>query len=248
MAEPTPLVDLHAHILPDTDDGARNEAQALAMLRAAAEDGTTIIAATPHAHHVNPAKIAPGVERLNWLVADEGIPITVVPGAEYRIQPELAALYEQGKLVTLAGSRYALVELYLFDEWPQHLVERSLDRLLAAGARIVLAHAERYPSLQRDPALLARLAARGIPIQINANSLLGHEGHADRLAAEALLRARLGHLLASDAHHPTWRSPKLRAALERAAEIAGPEYVAWMVETAARIVRDEDVSLPEPVS
>src|SRR5438477_13136957 len=109
-----PLVDLHAHILPGVDDGARDEAQALAMLRAAAEDGTAIIAATPHAHHVDPNRIAPGVARLNALAAEAALPIKVVTGAEYRIVPELGSLYQQGRLVTLNGTDWALVELYLF--------------------------------------------------------------------------------------------------------------------------------------
>ena len=243
MLEPTPRVDLHAHILPDTDDGARTDAQALAMLRAAAEDGTAVIAATPHAHHVNPARVAPGVERLNGLADEEGIPIRVVPGAEYRIQPELAAFYEQGKLVTLNGSRWVLVELHLSHGWPPHLIEQALDRLLGSGARILLAHAERYTYLHHNPALLRRLAARGIPLQLNADSLLGRDGNPDRLAAEALLRERLAHVIASDAHHPTWRPPKLRAALDRVAELAGPDHAARRVETAAAILRGEEVEV-----
>lgn len=238
------MVDLHTHILPDVDDGARDEAEALAMLAAASNDGVTTIVATPHSHHVDAAAVLAGVSRLNSAAGDAGIAIDIVPGHEARISAELANRHRDGSLLTLNGTRWLLLECYLFDDWPLHLIERSVDRLLTAGLRPLLAHAERYPFVQRDPGSLRPLIERGVPIQINAGSLLRRDTDVERITAERLLRTRKAHVIASDAHNARYRPPVLSAAYDRAAEIAGDDYVGWMRSIPWRIVRNEDV---EPI-
>jgi protein-tyrosine phosphatase len=242
-----PLADLHTHILPRMDDGASSEAIALAMLRAAEEDGTTAVVATPHAHHANHAEIRPGVERLNALAAEAGVGVRVLPGSEARITSRLVEQHTKGELVTLNGTPWVLIELYLGDEWPMHLVERALDRLLEGGLRPVLAHAERYPMVQRQPRLVEAIVARGIPVQLNAGSLFGENGILAQKAAESLLAKRLAHLIASDAHGPGWRAPVIRPALLRAAELTGEEYARWMAGVPWSILAGEDVILPVPL-
>ena len=241
----TRLIDLHTHVLPDVDDGARDEREALAMLAAAASDGVTTILATPHAHHGPADVVLAGVERLNAAARDAGIAMTVLPGHEARIGVELVERHRAGSLLTLNGTNWLLLECYLFDDWPIHLIERSVDRLLDAGLRPLLAHAERYPFVQRDPSLLNRLIDRGIPIQINAGSLFLRPDDSERLTAERLLERRMAHVIASDAHNARYRPPVLSAAYARAAEIAGEEYVSWMRGVATAIVGGLDVDLPE---
>src|SRR5437588_11796317 len=91
IAEVTGLVDLHSHVLPRVDDGARDDEEALRMLRIAQEDGIATIAATPHAHHFPAGLIPERVERLNQLAADAGLTIRVVPGSENRLAADLPA-------------------------------------------------------------------------------------------------------------------------------------------------------------
>src|SRR5690348_13312664 len=114
------VIDLHTHVLPGIDDGARDAAQALAMLRLAASDGITRIVATPHAHHAARLSVDVGahVSRLNDLARCEQIPVDVLPGSEVRIVSGLAERVLAGDRLTLNGSRYLLVELPLHDEWP----------------------------------------------------------------------------------------------------------------------------------
>ena len=238
------LIDLHTHILPGVDDGARDEAETLAMLAAAASDGIATIVATPHSHHVDAARVLAGVERLNSAVHDAGIDITILAGHEARISAELANRYRDGSLLTLNGTRWLLLECYLFDDWPLHLVERSVDRLLAAGLRPLLAHAERYPFVQRHPDSLASLIGRGIPVQINAGSLFLRQVDVERKTAETLLRTRTAHVIASDAHNARYRPPALRAAYQRAAEIASDEYASWMRSVAQHVIDGDEVVLP----
>jgi protein-tyrosine phosphatase len=238
------LIDLHTHILPGVDDGARDEAESLAMLAAAADDGITTVLATPHAHHVDAERVLAGVERLNAAAREAGIGVEILPGHEARISVELVDRYRDGRLLTLNGTRWLLLECFLRDDWPLYLIERSVDRLLDAGLQPILAHAERYPFVQRDPASLRSLIDRGIPIQINGGALSYREADVERITAEHLLRHRLAHIIASDAHNGRYRPPALRIAYAKAAVIAGPEYACWMREQPPQIIAGEDIELP----
>ena len=239
------LVDLHCHILPGVDDGATHEAESLRMLRVAEEEGIGLIAATPHAHHCPAGRIPPKVARLNELAVEQGLVVRVVPGQEVRLVADMVARYRAGELATLNGGHYLLLELPLSGPLPSYL-RRAIDDLQGIGLRPILAHAERYGDIQRDPAPLRELIACGVPIQVNAGSITGPAERAARPAAERLLRERLVHLIASDSHDDRWQPPRLRAALARAAEIAGAEYVDWMVASAAAVLRDEVIALPAP--
>jgi protein-tyrosine phosphatase len=239
-----PLIDLHTHVLPGVDDGARNDDEALAMLRRANDDGIEVLIATPHSHHARAESVVDGVQRLNQLAAEAGIPVSVLPGHEARVSANLADRCRDGTLLTLNGGPWILFECYLFDDWPVQLIARSIDRLRDAGLRPLLAHAERYPFVQRDPGALDPLIARGIPIQVNAGSLSLRPSDPDRLTAERLLDSRMAHVIASDAHNARYRPPALSAAYERAAELAGSEYARWMRQAAAWIVAGDDLTLP----
>jgi protein-tyrosine phosphatase len=115
-----------------------------------------------------------------------------------------------------------------------------------AGASPILAHAERYPTIQHHPELVADLVANEVLIQLNASSLLRSGSGRRRKTAEYLLRSRLAHLVASDAHDATVRPPLLTPALARAAELVGDDYVAWMAQTAADVVAGQPVIMPRP--
>jgi protein-tyrosine phosphatase len=243
----TPLIDLHTHVLPGVDDGARDEAEALAMLAVAARDGITTVVAAPHSHHVKAAQVLAAVERLRVAAREAQIDITILPGHEARISADLVDRYNDGTLLTLNGTNWLLLECYLFHDWPIHLIERSVDRLRDAGLRPLLAHAERYPFVQRDPTALRSLIERGIPIQINAGSLFYRETDIERITAEHLLRTRTAHVIASDAHNARYRPPALRAAYERAVEIAGDAYAGWMCETPLRVLKGQHVDVPTPL-
>ena len=238
-------VDLHSHVLPRVDDGARDARESLEMLRVAAADGTRVIAATPHASRCSREQIIEGVERLNALATAEGIEITVVAGSEVRLNADVPEWYRAGQLATLNNTDYLLVELPLRGEWPSY-VDQAIYDLQLAGALPVLAHAERYPAVQEQVSILTGLIARGVLIQINANSLRDDFGRSARDTAEILIQARFAHLIASDSHRADSRPPRVRAAIERAAELADAEYAGWMADAAAAVVRGAAITLPEP--
>lgn len=241
-----PLVDIHSHVLPGLDDGARDTGEALAMLRVAAQDAIDVICATPHDSRCSPAEVVEGVERLNALAASEGVPVKVVPGSEVRIAADICDRHRNNELVTLNGTAYILLELWLLGEWPRYLKTAIYD-LQVAGLRPILAHAERYPAVQRDPRILLDLVSAGVVIQVNASSLVESKGSNIRETAETLVHHRIAHVIASDAHRPNGRSPALRAACERAAMLTDSKHVRGMCETASTILSGAPVTLPDPI-
>lgn len=240
------LVDLHCHVLPGVDDGARDDTAALRMLQIAEGDGIDIVVATPHAHRCPAAVIPDAVAHLNRRAEDAGLTVRVVPGSEVRLAAGLANRYRAGDLLTLNATSYLLLELPLSGGWPPY-VTRVVRDLQALGLRPVLAHAERYDAVQRDPAIVSELIAMGVPIQINAASLVGPAERGAQPAAERLVAGRLAHLIASDAHNPEWRPPRLRPALERVAQLAGADYAHWTVTAAAAIADGQPVALAQAV-
>ncbi len=215
---PCTLIDLHTHILPGIDDGASDMEQSLAMAQIAVNDGITIIVATPHVItgeiDNSKQKILENVGNLNKCLEEAGITLQILPGAEYRLEPDLPRRMAAGELLTINDSgRYLMVEL------PTMMVPDYTGRILydlqLQGLTPIIAHPERNIGFTREPELLADFVARGILTQITAGSTTGHFGKAVKRIAWKLLKQGCAHLIASDAHSAHERSPILsRAALE----------------------------------
>ena len=149
------VIDLHTHILPGIDDGARTLDDALEMARAFVADGVTTIAATPHVRDDFPTTadvMLRAVDALRQILDEERIPLTVLPGAELAIDWIPRLNESELRRLTLAGSgRYILVETPYYG-WPVELVEQLLG-LRVAGFIPVLAHPERNAEVQQTPSL-----------------------------------------------------------------------------------------------
>lgn len=223
------MIDLHTHILPGIDDGARTLEDALDMARAFVADGVTTIAATPHVRDDFPTSadsMHRAVDALRQVLDDEEIPLTLLPGAEIAVD-RIARLDENElRRLTLAGSdRYVLVETP-YHGWPVELSERLLG-LRIAGFTPVLAHPERNAEVQQTPSLLAPLVRGGTLVQVTAASLDGRLGARTRHAAVHLVAVGLAHLVASDAHMPDIRAVGMRSATEA---IENEALAGWLAE------------------
>jgi protein-tyrosine phosphatase len=239
------MIDLHSHVLPGVDDGAPDMAGSLAIARSAAEDGVTVLAATPHVRDDYPTT-ADTMERLlaevQAEVAAAGIPITIVGGGELSLESAAALPVEELRRFGLGGNpRYLLVETP-YRGWPLDMQQRLFE-LRTNMITPVLAHPERNSEVQAHPELLAPLVAAGTLVQVTAASLDGRLGRRARAAGLQLVQSGLAQLVASDAHAASVRQIGMTAA---ASAVGDAVLARWLtVDVPAAIVRGEPLP-PRP--
>jgi protein-tyrosine phosphatase len=238
------VIDLHAHILPGLDDGARSIEESRALARRATRDGIDAIAATPHVRSDYPTtaeQMERGVAELRRDFAEQGIPLSVLHGGEIDLE-QLEGLPDEELIrFTLAQTgRFLLIE-FPYRGWPLAL-EQTVFRLRLRGFHVLLAHPERNAEVQERPDRLQAAVGAGALVQITAASIDGRLGRSPRAAAKRLLELRLAHVLASDAHTPEIRE----AGLARAAQALGDEAIARYLteEVPAAIVAGKDAPPP----
>src|SRR5207245_4263974 len=146
-----------------------------------------------------------------------GIPLHLCPGDEALIKPGLVEDIQVGRLSTLNGSRYLLLELWNSTWLPE--TERVIFELRAHGIVPIIAHPERYRAIQQDPARLAALLQQGVLAQVMAGSVTGMQGKTARRTAETLLKKGLIHCIASDAHGGDKRPPHVVQGLQYARQL-----------------------------
>ncbi|MDX1625620.1 MAG: CpsB/CapC family capsule biosynthesis tyrosine phosphatase [Wenzhouxiangellaceae bacterium] len=226
------LTDLHCHLLPGIDDGARDLEQSLAMARIAVDHGIATAVVTPHhlnGVYTNPAEgIRTATERLRTALDEAGIPLRLLPGNELHLTPETPAALRDGTGLTIADrGRAALVEL------PVHTVpvgaEQLLEQILELGITPVVAHPERNSELRRNPERLAEWVEMGCLGQVTAQSCSGRFGEGPREAAKTMVLAGSIHVVASDAHRDRRRIPSLEPAVEPLRRWAGNDVATLLV-------------------
>jgi protein-tyrosine phosphatase len=211
------MIDLHCHVLPGIDDGPETIEGSLEFARTAVAAGIETLVATPHVNSRTPndsATIARLVKELNARLAQERVALSILPGAEVAVSQVAEIEPEELLRLRLGGGPWLLVE-------PPFTtiavgLEGMLLNLLRKGHRVVLAHPERCPALQRDRRLVPELVDLGILMSITAGSFTGRFGGEVRRYALELAHAGLIHNVTSDAHDSVNRPPGLAVELEQA--------------------------------
>ena len=237
------MIDLHSHVLPNLDDGAKNLEEAVEMCRMAAGDGIRILAATPHyrpkVYENGEENIFSAVSRLQEVLDREGISLKLVPGVDILISPEVIPFLERNPGLTFGG-RYALVEL------PAQFVPPSTEdfffRMRLKGFTPILTHPERNAEIQNNMRILEGMVDKGVLIQVTAMSLTGEFGDHIGVIAIRMVKSGLAHLIASDAHSARHRVPILSKARRILEDLVGHEKARMMVEeTPRRILQGESI-------
>ncbi|MGO4221994.1 tyrosine-protein phosphatase [Lysobacter sp. TAF61] len=235
------MFDLHCHLLPAIDDGAVDLDMALEMARMAAADGIVTVACTPHIYpgmYENTADgIRAAIAAFQAELDERGIALRLVEGADVHMDPDLLAGIRGGRVPTLAGSRYLLLEP------PHHVApprfEEAVFDLMAAGLVPVITHPERLTWVETHYDVFKRLAERGAWMQITAGAMTGRYGRRVKYWGERFVGEGLCMILATDAHHPQRRPPLLAEAREAAAGLVGMEEAVHMVDTRTRGIVDD---------
>ena len=226
MADRDVFVDIHCHLLPGIDDGARDWKQSLAMARIAAEDGIRRSIMTPHQlgqyTQTTGEQIRTLTHEFQCRLDAEGIPLEVLPGADVRIDSDMIERLASGDCMSLGDQRkHVLLELPHELYMPLEPVLSSLQRIGMLG---ILSHPERNEGLLKRPELIAPLVDQGCLMQITADSLCGVFGDGPCKMCESMLEQGLVHFIASDAHGTRRRKPTIDAAFQRAKSLVGEPY------------------------
>lgn len=244
------MIDIHSHILPGIDDGARTLEQSLALCRMAAEDGIEATVCTPHVdfRYTNRRSTIEGpFEALRSAVEAEGIPLRLVRGAEVHMSPDILVRVRERDLMTYADQgKYLLLEFPFQDVITG--AEEIVYRIRLAGLTPVIAHPERIGYFMEDPDRLLMMVRQGALGQVTAGSLVGRFGEKSRRVATEMVERHLAHCIASDAHDLSYRQPVLAEAAREVARIYGEERrQALFVDNPRAVIEGGDIDPPEPL-
>ena len=211
------MIDIHAHILPQIDDGAQSKTMAFEMCEMAAKSGVTDIIATPHMMDLYAGdefyqKADVRVDFMNRLMEEKGIDLRVHKGAEVYASKDI--LYAPDlRAYTLAGSRYLLFE-FDFAEATLQYAKEVASIILSQDLIPVLAHPERYRFTLSNYENINRLADCGVLFQCNIGSLTGELGKRESILAREMINAGAASFLATDAHRVAYRNTDICGMLE----------------------------------
>ncbi len=222
------MIDIHCHIIPGVDDGSSDFAESIAMGENAAACGVTDIIVTPHCNipgsYGNYA--GPGYEsgflELERLFKDNGIELKLHRGMEVFGDDNVPELLDEGLLLTLAGSRYMLIEFPFDDDMWR--VRDILRAVMHRGITPIVAHPERYYAVNDDIGFALDWADMGCFLQINRTSLLGPIAAPETQTARALMDEGAVHFVATDAHGVFSRTTGLLDAYEFISRRYSPDW------------------------
>lgn len=222
MAIPTStitMIDTHCHMLPGVDDGAKDEAMALAMIEKSVNEGVTHIILTPHFRKYDQNKQLKQkdiFESLKQRVKEKGFNVELYLGKEVYFKDNLL---EQIVHLPIDGSPYVLVE---FSTTSEQNIDEIIFNLKVSKLKPIVAHVERYPYLKKEDYHQIRLT--GGLLQVNAGAIKGFEGFGKRRLIHYLLKNQLVDVVASDAHNLTSRKPNLKNAYKTVLNKYGKAY------------------------
>ena len=234
------LTDLHCHILPGIDDGAKDADMSGALLLSEKQQGVEQIFFTPHFYADEISvdgyieRRAAALERMRETVDRLGLKTAL--GAEVRMQEELTGM--DLRPLRMGNTPYLLLEFPFlsgtYPLWGERIVEQLLDQ----GIRPVFAHIDRYDYFMNDTERLEHFREMGCIFQVNADSVISRRRSP---AVFELMKAGHVHVLGSDAHSPEKRPANLRSALEKVEAKLGSGMALFLSGNADAVFRGEAV-------
>lgn len=241
------LWDIHCHIIPAVDDGARDLDETRKLLRMEYDQGVRSIIVTPHFRNQmfeTPIRtirqqftlVQQCVQELN---KEYNTTLQVYLGCEFHANMQMTKMLEEGTVSTMAGSGYVLVE-FSQDAECDYIRER-LHSLTAAGYKPIIAHIERCENLRDDFSFIRELTDMGAYTQVNADSILGKCGFFTGRFCRKLMKKDLLHFVGSDCHDSTVRISRIKEAFDTVSRKMGPDYAEKLfIKNPARILQNAE--------
>ena len=239
------MIDLHCHILPGIDDGARSEEESVRLLLAEKEQGIDKVVFTPH---FNPESISP--EAFLEMRADSYERLKNTPGfSEIGVETQLGAeVFFSMRLMNMDVSELCFENTsYLLIELPTNVrpygITHTVRSLLSRGYTPILAHVERYEYFTKDPTQLYDLVMLGCVAQVNAGAVVNGSSKKG-VSAFRYLNWELAQIISSDAHSLETRPPNTRAAYDLVEKKLGRHYLKWLIENSLAVFQDKILEIP----
>lgn len=236
------VIDIHSHILPALDDGAKDWEQSDAMLSIAYRQGIKTIIATPHympdSKKGNSERILKRVKMLQDHAEEYDYDMNIYAGNEVYYHEEVPDLLDEGEILTLAGSTYVLVEFSPADD--ARYIRNALRNIQAFGYKPVIAHVERYENICKKPFdKIEELRQMGILVQVNMSTIEGRMGKKMQRIVMKLLKKQMVDLLGTDAHSDGHRSPQAEGCVAILQKKLPSDYVDRLLyKNAEMIIQD----------
>lgn len=224
------MIDWHSHILPGMDDGSRNVPESVNLLKMLRKQYVDTVVATPHFYASVESKEAflqrreQCYHKLMEEISSEGDLPRILLGAEVKYYSGISAR-EDLRDLCIEGTRLLLLEMPL-SEWTEYTIRELNVLACSKGIVVVLAHIERYYSLQNAD-VWDKLRENGILMQVNANFFAGAF---TKRKALRLLDEGFVHMIGSDCHGITTRPPVISQAYDFIHKKFGEEFVGQMQE------------------
>lgn len=242
------MIDIHAHILPGVDDGPQTITESLELIKQAMKEGITDIIATSHAdnphYDVQQNVVLEKIALLKTEMEENNLSINIHPGQEIRISEKTIEKLASGELLTLADSKYVLIELPT-GNIPAYTVQ-IIQGILTLDKVPIIAHPERNRAIAEKPSRLLKLINHGALAQITAGSLAGHFGKTIQKQSLQLVDANLVHTYGSDVHNAKTRPFLFDAGLSYLEKHKRLDAVDIFLENNARILENGEVIILEP--
>lgn len=220
------LYEMHAHILADVDDGARNIEETKEILKLEYADGVRKIFLTPHYRkgmfETSEDDILKQYEAAKEIAKEIGEDFELILGCEFYASGDIEVLQKESTR-TLGNTNFVLLEFS--DTFSYRDIQNKCYELLMNNYIPIIAHAERYSILRKKIEYVEQIVDMGVYIQINASSILGLDGFNMKRFCKKLMKSDLLHFVGSDVHNLTTRKPLIGKCAKYVEKVMGEEYM-----------------------
>lgn len=218
--------DMHTHILPCLDDGARSLYDSMQMIDIAYEEGIRRIVATPHYVPGNVEydipKLRETADTVSKALKDKYPDMELYTGNELYFREGTEKILRNKEVLTMADSDYLLVE---FNEQKElKFIREAIHKITEFGYRPIIAHIERYTNLRGSVNTVEELIQLGAYIQVNSDTITGGFMNPEHRFSDKLLREKVVHFVGSDCHSATSRKPQMKEAVKYLVKKTGEQY------------------------
>lgn len=242
------MIDIHHHILPDLEGGAKHMEETLSIAKAAADGGITTLIAIPQSINGNLSAsnetVKAKVMAVNDRLAEDRVPLTVVSGQKLNIHNDMMDNNDLERLLTIKrGNEYLFVELPS-GQLPGNMWELMFD--LQRFATPVIVQPELHPAIQENPDMLYQQVKNGMLVQVGADSIVGNHGGKVKKFVNQLIEANLVHFVASGNPGEKGKSFHLKRAYTKITKVHGSEIAAYLEENISLLLENEPIVPLEP--